>query len=71
VVESPVVVVRAVVEDRPKTGVTFPSMEIEPFEEPAVAMCEVTEYSGETGETYRCKLPKGHRQPHKRGEAII
>jgi hypothetical protein len=33
-------------------------------------MCTYTEYDTETGETYGCNLPPGHKSKHRRGAMI-
>ena len=38
--------------------------------EPEEPMCRYTEYDQETGETYGCSLPLGHKFKHQRGKQL-
>lgn len=52
----------------------IPKVEREQVRPPEIAenaeSCRYTEYDGESGETYGCYLPLGHRLPHKRGARL-
>jgi hypothetical protein len=38
--------------------------------EPEFDLCPYKEYDSESGETYRCRLPVGHKVKHQRGEIV-
>ena len=64
-----------IIEKKPETPRAIPliervrqmeTREIE-SEEP---MCKYTEYDQDSGETYGCSLPAGHRSKHQRGRQL-
>jgi len=64
-----------IIEKKPETPRAIPLIErvrqIEAREiESEEPICEYTEYVSDIGETYRCKLPLGHRSNHRMGSQI-
>ena len=66
---------KIIIEKKPETPRAIPLIErvrqIEARDiESEDPICEYTEYVSDIGETYRCKLPLGHRSNHRMGSQI-